>query len=168
MPKCGFTLIAIRTGIAKTCTPRLSHFGLYNSPAWLMWPGDYATYNVEVFTAIAEWIFSSWIPIVFVPRVVSSPPSLVGSGRHSTVAATSKTCSDWANITVVPSSWAAAFRWGKRCLFFQDPKTGMCNPWPVGQKWPGSWSFVIRGKEQIFKQALWFFKGICMAGLRVL
>ena len=52
-----------------------------------MWRGDYATYNVEVVTAIAEGIWSSWIPIAFIP------PSLVGSGRCSNVAVTPKTSS---------------------------------------------------------------------------
>jgi len=27
----------------KICTPRLARFTLHNSPAWLMWRGDYAT-----------------------------------------------------------------------------------------------------------------------------
>jgi len=27
----------------------------------------------------------------------------------------------------------------------------VCNPWPAGQKWPGRWSFVPRGKVQSLK-----------------
>jgi len=44
----------------------------------------------------------------------------------------------------------------------------VCNPWPAGQQWPWSWSFAARGKGQIFKQALWFLKGIARARLRLL
>jgi len=50
-------------------------------------------------------------------------------------------------------------------MFFQNPKTGVCNPWPADQKWPGSWGFVARRKGQIFKQTLRFLKGISKDGL---
>ena len=52
MPKCRFILTTMR--IVKIRTPRLARFTLYNSPAWLMWRGDYATYPVEVVTPVAE------------------------------------------------------------------------------------------------------------------
>jgi len=39
-------------------------------------------------------------------------------------------------------------------------RAGVCNPWPAGQKWPESWSYVAREKIHIFKQALRFLKGI--------
>jgi len=33
---------------------KIARFALHNSPAWLIWRGDDATYNTEVVTALAE------------------------------------------------------------------------------------------------------------------
>jgi len=46
----------------------------------------------------------------YAPRVIGSTLSLGGSGRRSIVAAMLKIHSDGADVTVIPSSRAAAFR----------------------------------------------------------
>jgi len=53
-------------------------------------------------------------------------------------------------------------------IFSYKPKipcwvwSGMCIPWPTGQKWPGRWCFVARSKVQILKQALQLLEGIAI------
>jgi len=49
---------------------KMARFTLHNSPAWLIWHGDYATHNIEVVTASAEWTWSNWISSAVPPRVV--------------------------------------------------------------------------------------------------
>jgi len=126
-----------------------------------MWRGDYATYNDEVVTPIVELTRSSWISIAVTPRVVGSTLALVDSGQRCIVAATPKTCSGGADVDLIPSSRAATFRWGKRYSFIQILKTGVCDPWPAGQKWPGGWSFVVRGKVQGFQAMIAIFEKYC-------
>ena len=98
MPKCIFILIVISTKIAKIRTPRLACFAMYNSLAWLIWCGDYTTYNVDVVTAIAECALSIWISIAVM--IVGSTLSFTGSGQCSIVAATLKSRSDRGNWSV--------------------------------------------------------------------
>ena len=98
MPKCIFILIVISTKIAKIRTPRLACFAMYNSLAWLIWCGDYTTYNVDVVTAIAECTWSIWISIAVM--IVGSTDSFTGSGQCSIVAATLKSRSDRGNWSV--------------------------------------------------------------------
>ena len=99
-------------------------------------------------------------------------PFLVCSGRRRIVAATPKTGSDAADVASHPVSRAAAFRSGKRCSLFQNPKTGACNPWARGSSgpWKGT-NFQARitvferychGRikgEQILRQIWWFLGG---------
>ena len=98
---------------AKIRTPGLAHFALHNLPAWQMWHGNYATYNVEVVI--------SWTPIAVMPRDFGSTPSLVGSGRHSIVAATPNIRSDRVDVADIPRSSSNSLQVRETTFDFPKP-----------------------------------------------
>jgi len=156
MPKCRFILKSMR--IVKIRTPRLARFALYNSPAWLMWRGDYATYHVEVVITVAEWTWLSWIYLYCCyaeGRWFDSLLGWLGAMQHYGCN-TKSWCSDRADVAVIPrNTRTAPCGSGKRYTFFQNLKTGVCNPWSKSDQ--GS-SFVAAERDRFSRNYCGFWK----------